>query len=62
MENEKKKISTGEFVKSMKELRQRPVSPGFVDKFNKIMEGDERHDREKEKSNKRTARSKDIDV
>ena len=48
---EKKPISPSEFHERMKALRKQRPRPEFVEKFNKIMEEDEKHEREEKKKN-----------
>ncbi len=59
----KKKISAREFHERMKALRKGPLRPEFVEKLNKIMEEDEKHEREeKKKSEKKIARPPEADL
>ena len=48
-----KKISAREFHERMKSLRKARPSPEFVEKFNKIMEKDEKHEHEEKKKSDR---------
>ena len=58
-----KKISTQELIERMKATRKRPIDPKFIEKFNKIMEEDERLEREEqEKRKKKIARSPEADL
>ena len=59
----KKKISAREFHERMKARRKSPLRPEFVEKFNKITEEDEKHEREeKKKGEKKIARSPEADL
>ena len=59
-----KKISPREFHERMKAARKRPHKPELVEKFNKIVELDEKHDREQQekKPAKKIARSPEADL
>ncbi len=59
----KKKISAREFHERMKARRKSPLRPEFVEKFNKIVEEDEKLEREKkEKDRKKIARPREADL
>lgn len=61
--NEKKK-TTREFVDAMKSLRKRRPDPALIDRFNKIVEEDDRKEREKADapSKKKIARGPEADA
>ena len=44
-----KKISTQELIERMKATRKRPHKPELIDKFNKTVELDEKHERDQQK-------------
>lgn len=59
----KKPISAREFHERMKALRKKPIRPEFVEKFNKIMEEDEKREREeKQRGGKKIARPPEADL
>jgi len=63
MAEKKKPISAREFHERMKALRKQRPSPEFVEKFNKIVEEDEKHEREEKKRNeKKIARPPEADL
>jgi hypothetical protein len=63
MAEKKKSISAREFHERMKALRKRPPSPEFIEKFNKIMEEDEKHEREEQdKRKKKIARPPEAEL
>lgn len=58
----KKRISTTDLIKRMTSLRKKPLSPGFDDKFNQIIEEDDRHDRRStQRPRKKIARSPEVE-
>jgi len=60
---EKKRITAREFYERMKALRKHRPSPEFIEKFNKIMDDYEKHEREEKKKNeKRIARPPETDL
>lgn len=59
-----KKISPREFHERMKATRRRPHKPELIEKFNKIIELDEKHEREQQQKNppKKIARPPETDL
>ena len=59
-----KKISTQELIERMKATRKRPHKPALIEKFNKIVELDEKHEREQQqkKPAKKIARPPEADL
>lgn len=58
-----KKISTEELIERMKATRRRPHKPELIEKFNKIVEEDERREREEqEKRKNKIARPPETDL
>ena len=57
-----KKISTQELIERMKATRKRPHKPELIEKFNKIVEQDEKHEREQKKPEKKIARLPEADL
>jgi hypothetical protein len=58
-----KKISTKELIERMKATRRRPHKPELIEKFNKIVERDEKQEREQQekkpaKKNRQVARGR----
>ncbi len=61
---EKKRITPQEFYERMKAMRERPHNPDLIEKFNKIVELDEKHEREQEqkKQPKKIAHPPEADI
>lgn len=59
-----KKISTRELIERMKATRKRPHKPELIEKFNKIAELNEKHEREQQhkKPVKKIARPLETDL
>lgn len=58
------KISTQELIARMKATRKRPHKPELIEKFNKIVERNEIHEREQQEKKpvKKIARSPEADI
>jgi hypothetical protein len=58
-----KKISTPELIERMKATRKRPHKPALIEKFNKIVELGEKHERDQQKKpGKKIARPPEADL
>lgn len=55
-----KRISAEEFIERMKALRKRSPDPNLVDRFNKLVEQDEKHDEKHERDRAERERRKKV--
>jgi hypothetical protein len=63
MSEKKQRISVREFVERMKAIRKQPIDPKFIEEFNKVMEKDEKLDREEqEKRHRKIAKAPEADL